>query len=61
MSTHRIRTLVPAPVTAPRGADALATAAAMLSTVSAGAIKVLRRALTRRRVPAALIVSKSHA
>jgi thiamine biosynthesis lipoprotein ApbE len=54
MSTHRIRTLVPAPVTAPRGADALATAAAMLSTVSA-------RALARRRVPAALIVSKSHA
>jgi hypothetical protein len=62
MSTHRIRTLVPATVTAPRGADACATAAAALWIASAEAVKALRRALGRRRAPArSLVVSKSHA
>lgn len=61
MSTHRIRTLVPAPVTAPRGADATATAAAALWIASAEAIRALRGALRRRRGPAGLVVSKSHA
>ena len=69
MSTHRIRTLVPAPVNAPRGADACATAAAMLWIASAEAHKALRSALRsalraafrRRREPASrLVVSKSH-
>ena len=65
MSTHRIRTLVPAPVNAPRGADACATAAAMLWIASVEAHKALRSALRaafrRRREPASrLVVSKSH-
>lgn len=61
MSTHRIRTLVPALVTAPRGADACATAAAMLWIASAEAFEALRAAFRRRREPPSLVVSKSHA
>jgi hypothetical protein len=62
MSTHCIRTLVPAPVNAPRGADACATAAAALWIASAEALRALRGALRRRRGPAgSLVVSKSHA
>jgi hypothetical protein len=61
MSTHRIRTLVPAPVNAPRGADACATAAAALWIASAEAVRALHSALRRRRGPPGLVVSKSHA
>jgi hypothetical protein len=61
MSTHRIRTLVPAPVPAPRGADWCAAAAAMLWVVSAKALRGLLGTLERRPDHAGPVASKSHA
>jgi hypothetical protein len=61
MSNHRIHTLVPAPVPAPRGADWCAAAAAMLWVASARALRGLLGALERRPGRAGPVVSKSHA
>jgi hypothetical protein len=60
MSTHWIRTLVPALVTAPRGADWAATAAAMLWIAAGKAVTALQGPQQRRHGNATLVVSKSH-
>ena len=60
MSTHWIRTLVPAPVNPPRGADGAATAAALLWIAAGKAITALRGAHRRGAASATLVVSKSH-
>lgn len=60
MSTHSIRTLVPALVATPRGADWAATAATMLWIAACRAITALQGAPQRRHGNATLVVSKSY-
>jgi hypothetical protein len=60
MSTHSIRTLIPALVATPRGADWAATAAAMLWIAARTAITALRGGGRHPHGNATLAVSKSH-